>query len=39
MADNKSPKVLAEAVDRTWIITINRASKMNCVDGETAAAL
>ena len=39
MADNKSPKVLTEAVDRTWIITINRASKMNCVDGETAAAL
>ena len=39
MADNKSPKVLTEAVDRTWIITINRASKMNCVDGETDAAL
>ncbi|MFH2008855.1 MAG: enoyl-CoA hydratase-related protein [bacterium] len=32
-------KVLTEIRDRTFLITINRARKRNCVDGETAALL
>ncbi len=32
-------KVLTEIRDRTFVITINRAQKRNCVDGETAALL
>ena len=32
-------KVLTEVHDRTYVITINRPEKRNCVDGETAAAL
>jgi enoyl-CoA hydratase len=32
-------KVLTEIRDRTFLITINRAEKRNCVDGETAALL
>ena len=39
MADDTNPKVLTERIDRTWLITINRPQQMNCVDGETAAAL
>jgi enoyl-CoA hydratase len=32
-------KVLTERREHIWIITINRAKQMNCVDGETAALL
>ena len=32
-------KVLTERKDHIWVITINRAEQMNCVDGETAALL
>ncbi len=32
-------KVLTEVRDRTFIITINRPAKRNCVDGETAGLL
>ncbi len=32
-------KVVTEVRDRTWVITINRPAKRNCVDGETAALL
>ena len=32
-------KVLTERHEHIWIITINRADQMNCVDGETAALL
>ncbi len=32
-------KVLTERREHIWIITINRADQMNCVDGDTAALL
>lgn len=32
-------KVLTQVRDRTFVITINRPAKRNCVDGETAALL
>ncbi len=32
-------KVLTEVRERTFVITINRPAKRNCVDGETAALL
>jgi len=32
-------KVLTERREHIWIITINRADQMNCVDGETAVLL
>jgi enoyl-CoA hydratase len=34
-----TPKVLTERVARTFVVTINRASVRNCVDGETAGLL
>lgn len=33
------PKVLTERHDRAWVVTINRESVRNCVDGETAGLL
>ena len=36
---DRSDKVATERHGRTWVITINRPEQMNCVDGETAAAL
>jgi enoyl-CoA hydratase len=33
------PKVLTERRDRAWVVSINRESQRNCVDGETAGLL